>query len=275
MRVLLLGFGEAGQAFAEGWRGSGNAVELSTYDIKLENPDASDSIANAAAQLNVSLTRPGATEFAEADHVISLVTADEALTAAQTAAALLRTGQTYWDLNSVAPSTKLRAEACVTSSGAAYLDVGVLSPVHPQLHRTPLAIAGRASRDAREAILHLRLNADVISTRTGDAAALKLLRSIVIKGVEALVVECNQACGTSEMRERVFASLGHSLPGIDWSKRRDHVLERVGRHGPRRAAEMREAARMLEEIGIDPLMTAATVERLATQAGRTDDKISF
>ena len=262
LRVLLIGFGEAGQAFAEGWRKAGTRVELSAYDIKFDKPGGDPVLEAAASKLGVRPVSHEARALSAAEHVFSLVTADQALEAARSAARHLSERHVYWDLNSVAPSTKRAAATALAVAGADYLDVGVLAPVFPALHRTRLAVAGPASASLGSALDSLDLNAEVLSETIGEAATLKLLRSIVVKGVEASVAECLLACGATGMKEDVLNSLAPSFPGINWPERAEYIAERVGKHGNRRAAEMLEAAKMLEELGLDPVLSRAAATRL-------------
>ncbi len=263
MRVLLIGFGEAGRAFAEGWRGAGIDVDLSTFDTKLRDSKAAAGLREAARRQDVRVILPGDDAYRNADVVLSLVTADQALEAARETVQHLGAGQQFWDLNSVAPRTKTAAAEFFAQAGVRYLDVAVLAPVHPKRHRVPLAISGPGSDDVAQALDRLNLDAEILRGGIGDAATLKLLRSVVIKGMEALLVECDQGCRISGMRERVLASLGASFPGIDWPHRTDYVLDRVAQHGDRRAAEMLEAAIMLEDLGIEPTVTKSVAARLS------------
>ena len=262
VRVLLIGFGEAGQAFAEGWRKAALKIELSAYDIKFDDPRGAAELEEAASKFGVRIVAHERQAFAAADHVFSLVTADQAPGAAKAARQFLSERHVFWDLNSVAPSTKRAASAAIGTSGANYLDVGVLAPVSPALHRTRLAVAGPDAASLGTTFSSLDLNAEVLSENVGDAATLKLLRSVVIKGVEASVAECVLACRAVGMTDEVLNSLAPSFPGIDWPERAEYIMERVGRHGPRRAAEMREAAKMLDELGLEPVLSRAVAERL-------------
>ena len=263
MKVLLIGFGEAGRAFADGWRAAQIDVDLSTYDIRLQSTETEAEMRAAAEERGVRAVLPGDDVYRDADVVFSLVTADQALEAARQTASHMTSGQSFWDLNSVAPSTKSASAAEFTGTGVHYLDVAVLSPVHPKRHRAPLAISGPEAGSTTDMVRALDLDAEVLSETVGEAATLKLLRSVVIKGMEAILVECYQGCEATGMNTRVLSSLAASFPGIDWPQRVDYVLDRVANHGDRRAAEMREAAIMLEDLGIDSTVTEAVAERLA------------
>ena len=262
--IFLLGFGEAGQAFAKGWSENCPDLSLRSYDLKLDTGD--DGLEAAAATFSVRLVDHDNAGFADVEHVVSLVTADQALIAAERAASFLGPGQMFWDLNSVAPGTKRAAARAVRARGAAYMDVGVLSPVHPKLHKSPLALAGPVTDASNAALALMGLQAEHLSDHIGDAAALKLLRSVIIKGIESLIVECTEGGHATGLTEKVLASLAPSFPGIDWPKRADYVLERLVGHAARRAAEMRQATTFLEEIGVAPIMAQATAERLEKTA---------
>lgn len=272
--VLLIGFGEVGRALAAGWREAELPTSLSTYDIKLDDPDQRPALAEAARSLNVGIVPHELSSFVQARHIISAVTADQALVAASRAASLLSQGAVFWDLNSVAPATKCAAAEKIQSVGGKYLDVGVLAPIHPKRHKTPIAIAGNIDGNIVTAIDNFEFEAEILSDVIGEAAALKLLRSIVIKGLEGVLVECHLACKATGQGDKVLASLALSFPGINWPDRMAYVLERVEIHGARRAAEMAETAKFLHLLGVQPVMTKAAGSRLAqgiiSERGRSE-----
>jgi len=270
-KALLIGFGEVGQALAGGWRDAGIDVAVSAYDLKQDDPAALARLEADADATGVTLLPHRPQAFRGVRHVFSLVTADQALSAARRAASAMPAGAVFWDMNSVAPQTKRSAASAVQRAGLRYLDVGILSPIHPKRHRSPLAIAGSVDDEIEDAIASFGFQAEVISHRIGDAAALKLLRSIVIKGLESLLVECYIAGQKTGLTEKALRSLAPSFPGIDWADRMAYVLERVRSHGPRRATEMEEAARFLDGIGVAPLMSQAAAKRLIQGTDGSDD----
>ena len=119
------------------------------------------------------------------------------------------------------------------------------------------------------------LDAEILSDSIGDAATLKLLRSVVIKSMEALLVECQEGCQATGIRGRVLSSLAAPFPGIDWPQRVDHVVDRVARHADRRAAEMLEDATMLQDLGIDPMVTKAVAGRLSKGVSNLQRQSTF
>ena len=268
MHVLIIGFGEAGRAFSLGWHGGDAALTLTAHDRAQDGTRRTEFEA-AARDRDVALVAHGAASFAAADLVVSLVTADQALAVAREAAPHMKAGQMFLDFNSVAPSTKRAAAQIVRAGGADYLDVGVLGPVHPHLNRVPVALAGPDG----EARARLAATLDLVVSHEydeiGRAAELKLLRSIVIKGVEGVVAEALAACDAADMRDTVLASLAPSFPGIDWPRRAAYIEERITAHGARRAAEMVEASRMLRDMGLDPMVSEGVARRIAEAQART------
>ncbi|MGA8990127.1 MAG: DUF1932 domain-containing protein, partial [Rhodoplanes sp.] len=110
-----------------------------------------------------------------------------------------------------------------------------------------------------------------VATEIGRASATKLCRSIMIKGIEALILDCARACKLTGVEADVFASLAETFPGIDWRKLAEHMAGRVREHGIRRAAEMREAADMLTDLGIDPTLCRAVADAQERGAGASED----
>ncbi len=109
--------------------------------------------------------------------------------------------------------------------------------------------------------------------RIGEASSIKMLRSVMIKGLEALTAECMLAARRAGVEQQVLASLQASDPGIDWTARSAYNLERMLVHGKRRAAEMREVAMTLSELNLPNRMALATVD-WQSQLGELDVDIT-
>ncbi len=196
-----------------------------------------------------------------ADIVLSLVTADQALAAARDAAAHLASGAWWADMNSVAPDTKRAAQQVITAVGGRYLDVAVMAPVLPARSGVPLLVAGGQAEAGAAALRRIGFgNVRAIAEDVGTAAAIKMIRSVMVKGIEALSVECTLAANAAGVLPEVIASLDTSWPGADWARRFDHHLDRVMRHGTRRAAEMHEVVATLEALGSGSTLSLATAD---------------
>jgi 3-hydroxyisobutyrate dehydrogenase-like beta-hydroxyacid dehydrogenase len=198
--------------------------------------------------------------FRGADLIVAAVTAASSLEAAEQAKPFLRPDQYFLDINSVSPGRK-QETARAMDGYARYVDVAVMAPVHPARHQTPALLAGPHAANLEPILTGLDMRVSVAGAEIGAAAAIKMVRSVMVKGLEALTLECFLAARRAGVEEQIFASLGKSYPGLDWGKQVEYNLERMANHGIRRAHEMEEVADTLRELGIDPHMTAGTIRR--------------
>lgn len=265
-RIAFIGFGEVGQRFARGFLAN-EGLTLTAYDILADAP-AGAPLARAAREIGVTLLPSAAAAVAGAEIVISAVTASQAEPVALGAAAFLAAGQFYLDVNSAAPATKQAAARHVDAAGAHYVEAAVMAPVMRPGLAVPI-LAGGPRAEAAAALLNpLGMNLTVVASEYGRASAMKLCRSIIIKGMEALLVDCAAACEKWDVREEVFESLAETFPSIDWFTLSDNMRERVHTHGVRRSAEMHEAAEMLAALGMEPGLVKAVAEAQLRGAGR-------
>jgi len=257
-RVSFIGFGEAGQAIAGGLRDSG-LERITAWDILFPEP-AGERLESAAAAIGVRCAASAADAVHDADMIVSAVTAASSLEAARSVAPHLSGAPWYLDINSVSPGRK-QDTAELLGARARYVDVAVVAAIHPARHRTPLLIAGPHAEEVSPLLRELDMQLAVVGAGTGAAAAIKMIRSVMIKGIEALTLECFLAARRAGVLDEVTASLKNNYPGLDWPKMSEYNLERMASHGERRAAEMEESAATLRELGLDPLMVDATVQR--------------
>jgi len=255
--ICFIGFGEAGQAIAAGLRKEG-VERISAWDILFPHAEG-EKLKAAAAAIGVRCASSAADAVREADIVISAVTAASSVDAAQACKAHLAGKPLFLDINSVSPGRK-QETAKLLGDRASYIDVAVLGPIHPAQHRTPLLLAGPHAAAAAPSLTALGLRFTIAGAEIGAAAAIKMVRGVMIKGIEALTLECFLAAARAGVVDEVAASLSNNYPGLDWSKVIPYNLERMASHGERRAAEMEEVAATLRELGVEPLMTAATVK---------------
>lgn len=250
--VALIGFGEAGSTFAQaaGW-----GSKASAFDIL-------DARQQAMADAGVRPCDSASEALQGAAIVLSLVTADSALEAASSCARSLAPGAIWCDMNSVAPATKRFAARAVKSAGARYADVAVLAPVDPARMDVPLLVSGACALEAAEALLALGFtNVRTVGEEVGRASSIKMIRSVMVKGVEALTDEMMAAAEAAGVANEVLASLDASEKQLRWAERAAYNRERMATHGLRRAAEMEESAKTLENLGVEPVMTRGTVRR--------------
>lgn len=257
-RISFIGFGEAGQAIASGLRDAG-IERIAAWDILFPEA-AGDRLKAAGDKIGVRTASSAADAVRETDMVISAVTAASSFEAARSVAPHLSGNPYYLDINSVSPGRK-QDTAKLLAERARYVDVAVIAPIHPARHRTPLLISGAHAEEVTPLLRELEMQLTVVGPETGSAAAIKMIRSVMIKGMEALTLECFLAAERAGVLEEVTASLKNNYPTLDWTRIADYNLERMASHGERRAAEMEESASTLRELGLDPLMVESTVKR--------------
>ena len=261
-KVGFVGFGEAAFYIAKGLRQAGLSRTYA-YDINAHVPGLGEKIRDGALETQTELCDSNAALASACDLIFSAVTADQALKAAQQTAPHLSATHYYADLNSVSPQMKQAICRTVSASGARFVEAAMMAPVPPHEHKVPTLLGGEAAPAFLELLQPFGVRMEVVSTdQIGRAAAVKMFRSIVYKGLEALMLECVLGASHYRAEPRVFASLNESFPGIDFQKLADYMIGRVAIHGERRAREMEEVANTLRELGIDPMMAEATVRRM-------------
>lgn len=261
----FIGFGEVGQLFSKQLREQ-NAIRITAFDIKLADSETAGPLIAAAAATGVELLPSAAEAASGADIVISAVTADAAEQVATEAGAYLNSGQIFFDINSASPSTKTRAAQGLEARGLDFVEGAVMAPVVGPGIRVEILSGGRRAAETTEVLNALGMNLRAVSDRIGRASATKLCRSIMIKGIEALIIDSARACKHWGVCTDVFASLNLSFHDADWAELAKTMDGRVAKHGVRRAAEMREAGAMLADLGVNPDLALAVAERQLRRA---------
>jgi 3-hydroxyisobutyrate dehydrogenase-like beta-hydroxyacid dehydrogenase len=259
-KVGFIGFGEAGFHIARGLRGAGLS-RISAYDINTHTPGLGEKIRRRAGESEVALVESNAELASASDLLLSTVTANRAREAAEQTAPFLEARHIYADLNSVSPALKQSIGEIVESRGARFVEAAIMSPVPPHGHRVPMFLGGASAQSFVELLAPFGMKLEIISDRIGVASATKMCRSIIVKGLEALLLECVLGAAPYGAAERVFATLEETMPGMNWSKLASYMISRAVEHGERRAREMEEVAATLRAIGVEPIMAEATVRR--------------
>lgn len=259
-RIALIGFGEVGQRFGREFAETGK-FQLATYDILFNNSPQGAALRDKARALGIEACASAAAAAEGAEIVFSAVTATAARDVAEEAATYLQPGQYFVDINSVSPETKRADAEAVGRAGANYVECAVMAPVAPYGLKVPILLGGK-SGTALAAILNpVGMRMEVASEIVGQASAIKMCRSIMIKGIEALAVECFLTSRRYGVEETIIASLEETFPQMDWEKLAGYLIGRVVQHGRRRAAEMREVSDTERAIGLEPIMAAAAARR--------------
>lgn len=268
--IAFIGFGEAARAFLAGWALQ-DPAQIKAYDIKTDSAATRPAMLAQFSMHGVTGCDNPAAALSHADVVFSLVTADHALQAAKVAAPSLRAGTLWLDCNSCAPDTKKAAAHEIEEAGGRYVDVAVMAPVMPKRHHVPLLVSGPHVEAARSVLKNLDMRAEAAGDTIGQASSIKMLRSVMVKGIEALCAECFLAARRAGVEDRVIASLDASSTETNWRTQAAYNLERMIVHGARRAAEMREVAATVAALGLSADMASATARWQDRVAGAADE----
>jgi 3-hydroxyisobutyrate dehydrogenase-like beta-hydroxyacid dehydrogenase len=258
-RIGLIGYGEVGKIFASGLKPK--VSEVAAWDLKFADRASAQAETAHARQHGIRACASVQELCAASDLVISAVTASNTLAVAQEAAPFLRAGAVFLDLNSASPGTKQQAAAVVDGRGAHYVEAGVMTSVPPHGVEVPMLLGGARAAELAALLVSWGLDARVVSDKLGVASAIKMCRSVMIKGLEALVIESYATARAYGVEDHVLPTLQETFPGIDWSQQGAYFFSRVVQHGQRRAEEMREAANTVREAGFEPFMTTATADK--------------
>ena len=259
--IGLIGYGEVGKVFSAGLKAPSGVSSMSAWDLKFVNPVSSGAELAHAAQAGVQACASMQALCNASDLMISAVTASNTLAVAQGAAEHIRAASVFLDFNSASPGTKQQCAAMIEASGAHYVEAGVMTSVPPYGIKTPMLLGGPKAAALAPLLVSWGMDTKVVSDKLGVASAIKMCRSVMIKGLEALVIESYTTARAYGVEDHVLPTLAETFPGIDWEKTGAYFFSRVVQHGQRRAEEMREAANTVKEAGFEPLMTSAIADK--------------
>lgn len=270
-RIGLVGYGEVGKIFAAGLKPS--VQQVGAWDLKFAEAATAEAETGHATRNGIHAWG-SMRELCEASElVISAVTASNTLAVAEEATRFLRPGTLFLDLNSASPGTKQKAAAAVDARGAHYVEAGVMTSVPPYGIKVPMLLGGAQAVALAALLTSWGLDAKAVSDQLGVASAIKMCRSVMIKGLEALVIESYATARAYGVEDHVLPTLQETFPSIDWSQQGAYFFSRVVQHGQRRAEEMREAANTVREAGFEPLMAAAIADRQQWVADQARDGV--
>jgi 3-hydroxyisobutyrate dehydrogenase-like beta-hydroxyacid dehydrogenase len=265
--IGLVGYGEVGRILAEDLRKQD--ARVTAYDLKLGN-DLAAPLRDHASAHGVALASSHADLAAQSDFIVSAVTASQAVPVAQACAPAVKKGAWFLDFNSASPGAKQRAAALIDGHGGRYVEGAVMTSIPPYRIRVPLLLGGAGAKELEPLLVGLGFDAKVASEQLGVASAVKMCRSVMIKGMEAMVIECFTTARAYGVEDAVLASLAETFPAINWEKQGAYFFQRVIEHGRRRSEEVREVAETVREIGLTPWSAQGTAERQGWVADLAD-----
>jgi 3-hydroxyisobutyrate dehydrogenase-like beta-hydroxyacid dehydrogenase len=262
--IGFIGFGEAAQAVAQGLAAEAPQAVLSAYDPRFADAAAGPALRKRAHACGVVVSETPAGATAGADVVLSLVVGSAAVRVGGAVGANLGKGQIFVDLNSISPEGKKEVARALRASGdGEFVEGAIMARVPPYKHKVPILLAGPSAAAAAEKLNALGMSCEAVGEQIGQACAVKMIRSVMVKGVEALLIESLTAAEVAGVRERIIDSIAETFPGIDWRESATYYIGRTQEHGARRVTEMNESAETLRGLGVEPMLTAAIAQRIA------------
>ena len=260
-KIGLIGYGEVGRIFCAGLQAKPGIESVSAWDLKFGDAALQEKERTHAGGAGVAACDSMQALCGQADWLISAVTASNTLAVAQEAANFIQTGTLFLDLNSASPGTKQQAAALIEAAGGSYVEAGVMTSIPPYGIRVPMLLGGPQADVLATRLRGYGMDAKAVSEKLGVASAIKMCRSVMIKGLEALVIEIYATARAYGVDDHVLPTLAETFPSIDWEKQGAYFFSRVVQHGQRRAEEMREAANTVREAGFEPFMASAIADK--------------
>lgn len=258
--IGLVGYGEVGKIFSRGLKEkSGRPVHA--WDLKFAQAATREAELAHAREHGITASGSAADLCGRCALIISAVTASNTLAVAQEVARSVRPGTFFLDLNSASPGTKAQCAALIDGAGGHYVEAGVMTSVPPYGIKVPMLLGGVKAGELAAVLSGWGMDATPVAEKIGVASAIKMCRSVMIKGLVALVIESYTTARAYGVEEHMIPTLYETFPGIDWNKQGAYFFSRVAQHGKRRAEEMRESANTVLEAGFTPYMAAAIAEK--------------
>ena len=250
--VTVLGLGEAGSAIARDLAAAGARVH--GFDPVQPAPEGVDAAPDATAAA------------AGADIVLSATSARVALEVAETVVPVLGRDALFADLNTSAPALKRAIAEVAGAWGVRFADVALLRGVPGLGVRTPALVSGTGAETFAATFSRLGMPVTDVGSEAGAAAARKLARSVFMKGLAAALAEALAAGERLGCEEWLRADIEATLVDAD-GRLLDRLVEGSRMHAARRVEEMSSAVAMLEELGVEPRISAASEAWLRSLAG--------
>ncbi|EIW19012.1 MULTISPECIES: DUF1932 domain-containing protein [Pelosinus] len=267
MKLVFIGFGEAAYNIAVGLKSEGFG-EMGAFDVCAKDPIRGKLILERAKELGVVLFDDLSEACQNGEFIFSLTSAKDAVAVAKDAFQYLKKGQVYIDMNSAAPTVEEQIERLPRAEGVLFCDAGVMGTVPGNRHKVPMFLSGDGATAFAEKFASFGMNLTVLEAPAGGASAIKMFKSVVMKGLPQLMFESFEGAQKYGVLDILVESLRGSLEGKSIQKLADTFIARTLIHAARRSAEMKDVVNTLETLNVDASMSKATVAKLDQMAGQ-------
>lgn len=259
-QLVFIGFGEAAYNISLGLASEG-FTNMAAYDAFMDDPQRGTVIRQRAQAAGVPLISLEEA-CSEGQFIASMNSAKVAVDVASGIIPRLKSGQVYVDLNSASPAVEEKIDKIPRTEGVLFCDAGVMGTVPGNRHKVPMFLAGDGAAAFCDAFRPYGMKLTVLDAPAGGASAIKMLKSVVMKGLPQLMFESYAAAEKYGVLDTLAESLSESLNGKTVEKLSNTFIARTMIHAERRSAEMRDVVSTLESLGVDASMSKATVAKL-------------
>lgn len=261
MKIGFIGFGEAAYNISLGLKGEG-VTGIIAFDKMAKDPVMGKMVTGRAAEAGVTLYDTAKEVAAESDVIFGAVPSSFAMDVCEEIKGVLGEGKVYADVSASTPSVKEKIWDAVKDTGVKFVDAAMLGSLPKDKHRVPITASGNGAALFQELMSPLGMKITAAGEKAGAASAIKLVRSIYMKGIASLMIEMLQAADAYDVSDEVISSISKSMDNIPFTSHLDRLVTGTAIHCHRRAAELKGSVAMLEECGFSPAMTEAAKKRM-------------
>ncbi len=255
MKLAFIGFGELAQGLVKGLKDEGlSGIQIFDKAIA-DNSDSGKVMRQTAKELGIDIAASLEDLINSSDVIFSAVTPVAGLVVAKAVVQYLQADQIYADLNSCTPNLKKQSMAVIQESGASYVDVGVVGGISIQGHKIPCLLCGDKAAALEMLMSPYGMNMKVVDGPVGTAALIKMLRSVVLKGIEALMLEMFMAAEEYGLQDTMMDSIAATFNKGNFEKYSDMLMSTHGLHAGRRSDEVQMILETIKEVGVAPHVT--------------------
>jgi 3-hydroxyisobutyrate dehydrogenase-like beta-hydroxyacid dehydrogenase len=270
-RIGIIGYGEAGQAIAQGLF-SNKGSSISVFDIKFNDDEFEESLRLKAKEQGVIVEEDRGSLIANNDMILSVVTGEVATQVVRDSLPFIQEGKVYVDMSTVSPREKILMGELIEKRGGSFVEVAILGAIASYGFKSPMLVCGRRGDQFVNLFANLGFNMKFVSKEIGKASYLKMLRSVFAKGVEALLLEMLVGAERCDLIEPLMDAIVEHMDGSSFQEIANTWITTNVIHAERRTEEMGHVIETLNELHVRPIMAEAVRDRLRTssQSGLRD-----
>lgn len=270
-RIGIIGFGEAGQAIAQGLC-LNRGISISIFDIRFNDKEFSESLMLRAKEQGVTVEEDLRSLVVNNDIILSIVTGGAATHVVRECLPFIERSKVFVDMNTLSPRKKMLMGEMIAKKGGSFVEVAILGAIASYGFRSPMLVCGERADQFVDLLGNMGFNVTFVAREIGKASYLKMLRSVFAKGVEALLLEMLVAAKRCDLVEPLMRAIVEHMDGNSFYDIANTWLTTNAIHAERRAEEMDHVIETLNELNMKPIMAEATRERLRTsvQSGLKD-----